>query len=148
MSYRLVPALDRDEAWLERLRREVYRELFDATFGGWDEVRHLRQFSECWKQGGISVVEVDGVPVGMIQLFGRPDGLEVGEIQILPGHQNLGIGSRVLRDVIAQCHEQRRKVLLSVALKNDRAYRLYERLGFKLVGSSDTHNHMCFDPPS
>jgi len=147
MSYRLVPALDRDEAWLERLRREAYQELFDATFGGWDEARHLRQFSACWKQGGISIVEVDGVPVGMIQLFERPDGVEVGEIQILPGHQNLGVGSRVLRDIIARSHGQRQTVLLSVGLKNDRAYRLYERLGFKKVASSDTHNHMCCEPP-
>jgi ribosomal protein S18 acetylase RimI-like enzyme len=148
MPYRLVPAVESDEPWLERLRREAYRELFDATFGGWDEARHARQFSECWKQGGISIVEVDGTRVGMIQLFERPGGVEVGEIQILPGHQNLGIGSWILRYVILRSHEEQRKVLLSVGLKNERAYQLYEHLGFKKVASSDTHNHMCCEPPS
>jgi len=47
MTYQLVPALMEDQAWLERLRRDVYLELFVATFGSWDEVRHARQFSEC-----------------------------------------------------------------------------------------------------
>jgi ribosomal protein S18 acetylase RimI-like enzyme len=147
MSYRLVPASDEDEAWLERLRRAAYRELFDTTFGGWDEARHLRQFRECWKQGEISIIEVNGVRVGMIQLFERPNGLEVAEIQILPSHQNLGIGGQVLRDTIARAHEQRRRVLLSVGLRNVRAYELYRRVGFQKVACDETHNHMSNDPP-
>jgi ribosomal protein S18 acetylase RimI-like enzyme len=145
MVYQLVPASIEDEAWLERLRRDVYQELFRATFGSWDEGRHARQFGECLNRGGISIIEVDGVRVGMIQLFDQPDAVEVGEIQIQPSHQNQGIGSRVLKDTIAQVHEQRKKVLLSVALKNERAYRLYQRLGFQRVAHNDTHNLMVCD---
>jgi len=148
MVYQLVPASIEDEAWLERLRRDVYQELFTATFGSWDETRHARQFGECLNRGGISIIEVDGAPVGMIQLFDQSDAVEVGEIQIQPSHQNQGIGTRVLKDTIAQVHEQRRKVLLSVALKNDRAYQLYQRLGFQKVAHNDTHNFMACDPPS
>ena len=37
MQYRLIPAAPQDEAWLEALRRSVYQELFQATWGGWDE---------------------------------------------------------------------------------------------------------------
>jgi ribosomal protein S18 acetylase RimI-like enzyme len=51
-----------------------------------------------------------------------------------------------LRDTIARAHEQRKKVVLSVALKNDRAYRLYQRLGFQNVGQNDTHNLMTCEP--
>jgi ribosomal protein S18 acetylase RimI-like enzyme len=146
MVYQLVPASIEDETWLERLRRAVYQELFMATSGGWDEARHARQFDECLNRGGISIIEVDGAPVGMIQLFDQPDAVEVGEIQIQPSHQNQGIGSRVLKDTIARVHEQRKKVLLSVALKNERAYQLYQRLGFQKVGHNDTHNLMAYDP--
>ena len=120
MLYRLVPASIDDEGWLERLRRDVYQELFIATFGGWDEARHTRQFGECLNRGGISIIEIDGARVGMIQLFDQTDAVEVGEIQIQPSHQNRGIGSRVLKDTIARAHQQRKKVLISVALKNDR----------------------------
>jgi ribosomal protein S18 acetylase RimI-like enzyme len=146
MTYQLIQASIEDEAWLERLRRDVYQELDIATFGTWDEARHGRQFGECWNHGGISIIEVEGARVGMIQLFDQPDAVEVGEIQIQPSHQNQGIGSRVLKDTIARFHEQRKKVLLSVALKNERAYRLYQRLGFQKIAHNDTHNLMACDP--
>ena len=100
MSFQLVAASIDDEAWLERLRRDVYQELFIATFGAWDEARHERQFGECWNRGGISIIEIDGARVGMIQLFDQPDAVEVGEIQIQPSYQKEGIGSRVLQDTL------------------------------------------------
>jgi ribosomal protein S18 acetylase RimI-like enzyme len=146
MEYRLVPASLADEAWLERLRREVYQDLFQATWGCWDEARHARQFAECLEWGRISIIEMAGARVGMVQLFEQPDAMEIGEIQIQPSHQNRGTGSRVLRDIIARAHEQRKKVLLNVALKNDRAYRLYARLGFRQVAQTLTHHHMASEP--
>ena len=96
-----------------------------------------------WGRGGISRIEIDGARVGMIQLFDRPDSLEIGEIQIQPGYQNRGIGTDLLRDTVARARAQHKKVSLSVALKNERAYRLYERLGFQKVAQSETHNLMA-----
>ena len=141
--YRLVPAGAGDEPWLERLRRGVYQELFESTFGGWDEERHQRHCAECWARGEISLIEIDGARVGMIQLFERPDAIEVGELQIQPSHQNHGIGTQILRDTISRAQEQRRDVLLSVALRNERALRFYRRLGFQEVSRSETHIHMA-----
>lgn len=80
--------------------------------------------------------------VGMIQLFDHPDAIEVGELQIQPSHQNRGIGTCVLRGIIASAQAQQKKVSLTVALKNDKAFRLYQRLGFRRVNQSETHNHM------
>jgi ribosomal protein S18 acetylase RimI-like enzyme len=148
MGYQLVPAVPEDEAWLEQLRRAVYRELFFATWSGWDEARHLRHCAECWERGRIFCIEIDGVRVGMIQLFDEPDAIEIGEIQIQPSYQNRGIGTRLLRDTIARAHEQHKKVSLSVALKNERAYRLYERLGFQKVAQNETHVLMAYAPQS
>jgi ribosomal protein S18 acetylase RimI-like enzyme len=148
MGYQLVPVVPKDEAWLEQLRRSVYRELFFATWGSWDEARHLRHCAECWERGGISSVEIDSVRVGMIQLFDHPDGVEIGELQIQPSYQNRGIGTRLLRDTIDRAHEQHKKISLSVALKNERAYRLYERLGFQKVAQNDTHNLIAYAPQS
>lgn len=69
MRYALRSACDSDEAWLEGLRRVVYQDLFKATGGEWDEARHTRHFEESWQRGEISVIEIDGAPVGMIQTF-------------------------------------------------------------------------------
>jgi ribosomal protein S18 acetylase RimI-like enzyme len=148
MTYRLVPASKTDEPWLENLRRNVYQDLFQATWGGWDEARHQRHFAECIAEGPISIIETGGIRVGMIQIFNETDGVEVGEIQIQPGDQNRGIGSAVLKDVIADAHRQFKPVRLRVGVKNDKAYRLYERLGFRLTLRTDTHHHMICEPSS
>jgi len=84
----------------------------------------------------------------MIQLFQDRDAMEVGETQIQPSYQSRGIGSRILRDTIARARDQRKKVILSVGLKNDRAFQLYQRLGFQKVSQSETHHHMAFVFPS
>jgi len=146
LNYRLISASPQDEAWLEDLRRSVYRELFHATWGGWDEDRHKRHFSERIACGHIFIIEVDRTRVGMIQLFEEANTLEVGEIQIQPAAQNRGVGTAVLKDVIARAHEGRKSVRLKVGLKNEKAHRLYERLGFRHVNRTETHNHMACEP--
>jgi ribosomal protein S18 acetylase RimI-like enzyme len=146
MGYRLNPATPADQPWLEALRRAVYQDLFLATWGHWDEARHLRHCAECWERGNISIVELNCERVGMIQLHEYADRLELGEIQIQPSHQGCGIGSRLLRDVQARAHAQRKKLSLSTGIKNLRAVRLYERLGFHHVSQSETHFHMESEP--
>jgi ribosomal protein S18 acetylase RimI-like enzyme len=133
------PAGEADRAWLDHLRRAANHDLFLATWGGWDEERHRRHFAECWAAGHISVVLLNDEPVGMIQVLERPGSLEVGEIQILPAHQNRGLGSRLVEGVIEEAIAKGLDVTLSTGLENDGAFRLYLRLGFEETGRSDTH---------
>jgi ribosomal protein S18 acetylase RimI-like enzyme len=146
VNYQLVAAAQDDQQWLEQLRRSVYRDLFFATWGQWDEARHLRHCSECWDRGSIFRVEVDGARVGMIQLFEHADAIEVGEIQIAPRYQGRGIGSLLLRDTVRKAQARGKKVSLATGLKNHRAFSLYRRLGFDHVGQTETHNLFEFPP--
>ena len=145
MEYRLIQAVPADETWLEDLRRQVYQDLFQATWGGWDESRHSRHFSECMRKGHISIIEVNGARVGMIQLLEGSDNIEVAEIQVQPSHQSHGIATRLLSDIITKAQQQRKHVRLRVGLKNEGAFRLYRRLGFRHVSQSETHNHMEYE---
>jgi ribosomal protein S18 acetylase RimI-like enzyme len=79
----------------------------------------------------------------MIQVFNEFAAIEVGEIQIQPRDQNRGIGTTVLLDIIATAHSYGKRVSLTVGLKNDRAFRLYRRLGFRQVAKTETHFHMA-----
>src|SRR5688500_11603110 len=146
MKYRLISAVTTDQPWLENLRRNVYQELFQLTWGGWDEERHLRHFSECIGRGHISIIEADGVRVGMVQILDQPDAVEVGEIQIQPSHQNRGIGTCVIRDVISAARDHRKTGRLSSRLKKEKASQPDQRIGFRLVTQSDTHSHMQCGP--
>jgi len=148
MKYRLVESTPADVHWLEDLRRSVYQDLFHATWGGWDEARHQRHLAECLNRGNISIIEVGGSRVGMIQVFNKPDAVEIGEIQIQRHDQNRGIGTTVLLDIVAMAHSHGKRVSLRVGLKNDKAFRLYRRLGFQLVATTQTHHHMTCEPAS
>jgi ribosomal protein S18 acetylase RimI-like enzyme len=134
MNYVLVPASEEDKEWLDRLRRDVYQDLFQTTFGGWDEARHARHFMECWERGGIFIDKVDGRSVGMIPLIHYSGTVEIAEIQIDITHQNKRIGTR-----LARAHSDRKAITLRVGLKNMRARRLYLRLGFVMTVQDDTH---------
>jgi ribosomal protein S18 acetylase RimI-like enzyme len=142
MRYHLTTARPSDDAWLEELRRDVYRDLFQATWGGWDEERHQRHFSACIEKGGISIIEFNGNRIGMIQLLESDGELEVAEIQIHTKYQNQGIGTSVLKDVIASARQRGQVIHLRVGLKNDKAVRLYESLGFSPTTKSETHINM------
>ncbi len=146
MRYRLIPACAQDKEWLEQLRRAVYRDLFFATWGAWDEGRHLRHCEECWDRGSIYIIELGETRVGMIQLLDLPDAVEVGEIQVAPEFQSNGIGTHLLRDTIARARAEGKKVSLSTGLKNRRAFDLYVRMGFRHVGQTDTHDLLEFPP--
>jgi ribosomal protein S18 acetylase RimI-like enzyme len=139
MHYVLRRATDSDREWLEDLRRRVYQDLFHATWGHWDEVRHQRHFADCWDRGGIQLVEIEGYPVGMLQLSESDELLEIGEVQVHPDHQGAGIGTQLLLDVIGRARERNKDVVLSTGLMNLGAARLYERLGFAETERSDTH---------
>ena len=146
VHYTLTDASSEDTAWLETLRRNVYQELFFLTWGGWDEARHQRHFADFLEQRCISIISIDSSAVGIVQLFENEVGLEVGEIQIMPSHQNLGIGTRVLKDIILRSTRAKKDLRLSVGLKNQKARRLYERLGFVVEVVSETHYHMLRFP--
>ena len=141
--YELIAATSAHHEWLEILRREAYADLFQATWGGWDEARHVRHFAECLKQEHINIIVVGDDHVGMIQMFDQPQALEIGEIQIRAQDRNRGIGSRVLLDAIGKARRHGKVVRLNVALKNLAALRLYERLGFRQTGRSETHYHLA-----
>ena len=142
MSHQRRAATEADRTWLEDLRRAAYFDLMVETFGSFEEDRHRRHCDECWHQGHIDIVLVDGSPVGMLQLFDDGARIEVGEIQIDPAHQGGGLGSRLLTEVIEHAEASGRELVLSVALKNLRAKALYERLGFRTTGRNDSHHHM------
>ena len=145
-TYTLIEASPCDTAWLEALRRSVYQELFVLTWGGWDEARHQRHFATCLEQRCISIIHINQSPVGMLQLFENDAELDIGEIQILPTHQNLGIGTQILQDIIQRGALAKKDVRLRVGLQNLKARRLYERLAFVVESTSETHYHMVRFP--
>jgi ribosomal protein S18 acetylase RimI-like enzyme len=77
------------------------------------------------------IVLVDDAPVGRLVVDASTDDVEVIDLALLPQYRNHGIGTGVLRGVLAQADRIGRAVRLHVE-KQSRALHLYERLGFAI----------------
>ena len=87
-----------------------------------------------------SVVTAYGVDVGRLRVVRTAELVELAGLQLLPAHQGRGLGSRVIRDLMAEAASSGRAFGLSVEKDNPRARALYERLGLVVVGEDgDEH---------
>jgi ribosomal protein S18 acetylase RimI-like enzyme len=82
------------------------------------------------------VIEQRGVPIGLWKVVRSPDEWKVLQVQLLPSRQGRGIASDLLRTLLAEANAASVPVTLNV-LKVNPARRLYERLGFQVVGENE-----------
>jgi ribosomal protein S18 acetylase RimI-like enzyme len=78
------------------------------------------------------IVERDVTPIGLLKLTKSGQMWTLHQLQLLPEWQGMGIGTGVLRNILAQAAQCGSQVELHV-LKVNQARRLYERLGFIIV---------------
>lgn len=83
-----------------------------------------------------NIIVFDGEQVGRSIVERRPGSMRLVDIVLLPAARNRGIGTRLIKDLIAECETQRVPLLLQV-IATSPALALYERLGFRVTGSGD-----------
>ncbi len=83
--------------------------------------------------------------IGQLWVDISPGLISLLDISLLPRWRGLGVGSALLRDVLADARALQRPVQLNVELTNP-ARRLYERLGFEDVGVDGLHRVMHWQP--
>lgn len=90
------------------------------------------------------IIEMDGEPVGRILVATRQHTVHLVDVALLPRWTGRGIGSALVREVVADARQAGRTVVLRVARDNLGATALYRRLGFvedvdASLDSTDTH---------
>jgi ribosomal protein S18 acetylase RimI-like enzyme len=138
---RLRPATQADVEFARATHHRALREVVVRQFGPWDEELQDRFFEQSGFPEGFDVIEYDGAPCGYLRTDESGPKSEVHNIYIEPEYQRRGIGTALLKRVIALG----RPVSLQVLFENTEAADLYRRLGFRVVGSSDTHFQMLLD---
>lgn len=94
-----------------------------------DEIRKALDEAEIhvWRDGE--------TPAGVAALFWREDHVEVNILGVDPGFRRQGLASRILHEVYGWAKERNLpRVRLYTTNDNTGALRLYQRLGFRLVG--------------
>ena len=113
-----------------RFPADVDRAEYRAGFLDWT----LEQLHERVAGSTTSVVTAYGVDVGRLRVVRTETLVELAGLQLLPAHQGKGIGTRIVRDLMAEAASTGRAFGLSVEKDNPRAQALYERLGLVVVG--------------
>ena len=91
------------------------------------------------------VVERDGDPIGRLYRHEEDGVLYVVDIALLPAWRGQGIGTALLRDVLAEA--DRRGVVVELHVEHwNPARRLYERLGFTQVAADGVYALLRRDP--
>ena len=62
---------------------------------------------------------------------------EIGNICIKPEYQNKGIGTAILKEIIFE--NKGKNIKLQVFKINERAFKLYEKMGFEKIDENKTH---------
>jgi ribosomal protein S18 acetylase RimI-like enzyme len=137
------PASGDDSEFCYSLHRQSLGPIIAAVFGGWDDAVQREYHSRWFDPDRLEVIQTDeGTPIGVLDVREQTDHRYLARIELLPEYQSRGIGSAVIRDLIADG----RPVRLHVFTVNARARELYERLGFRVDDEHDGRLEMVAHP--
>lgn len=156
-SITLRPIREEDMALLYRVyystREEELRMIVDWT----DEMKEAfvrQQFNaqHAWYQehyigATFDVVLVDGVPAGRLYVHRREREIRLVDITLLPEFRNSGLGSRLLRELLAESEATGKPLTIHVEKYNP-AMRLYQRLGFRSIEDRGPYDLLEWRPAS
>lgn len=112
--------------WPAELRKQFLTMQFEASLG-------LRQM---FPDAEYQIVLVDGVNAGRFVVHRTADSLRVVDMALLPQYRNTGYGRALLQRAFGEAMGSKKPLRLEV-LKTNRAARLYQRLGFVVIGENE-----------
>jgi ribosomal protein S18 acetylase RimI-like enzyme len=140
-AYVLRPAQGEDRDWLF----SVYASTRAEELGGvpWtpeQKAAFLRQqfeaqdqyYREQYPGAAFFVIEASGATAGRLYVARWPREIRIMDIALLPAHRGQGLGTAILKDLLAEGDATGKTVSIHVERQNP-ALGLYERLGFELA---------------
>lgn len=110
-------------AWDDAQKAAFIQMQFDAQYS---------YYAEHYPHAQFQVILAHGEPAGRLYLDRRPGEIRIVDITLLPAYRGQGIGTALLRDILAEGQRVQVPVTIHVERFNP-ALQLYERLGFRLV---------------
>jgi len=142
--FTLRPSTASDADWMVDLRAIVMRPDLERV-DRWDPNRVRERFLNAFDPAQTSVILIDGSPVGLIAVRKEADAVWIEHFYLDPNHQGLGIGGRVLAQVMAS-NQSHLPFRLNVLLGSP-ARRLYERHGFRFESQDEIDVYLTTAAP-
>lgn len=132
-----------DFDFLFELKKQNFKWYVDKIWG-WndnDQKKRLKQDLE-EHLAHKRIILIDNKEVGIYAVHTTENGdLFINEISILKEYQNKGIGRKILEEQLKENRQKGIRTILQV-FKDNPAKSLYEKLGFKVYGETETHYQM------
>ncbi len=153
-SITLRSALPEDQEFLLAVYASSRDE--EISLWGWDDNQKRgfvemqwraknQQYSLSYPQADDRVVLLNGHPIGRMMLDTKGPDFTFLDIALLPEYQNQKIGTRLIQLLQQEATDAQKSVVLHV-LRANRAARLYERMGFKMVNEDAVYREMKWTP--
>lgn len=129
---------------IAELRATVMRADLERL-GRFDEHRVRQRLRDSFSSRYTSIIEIDGERAGCVTVRPAAEGQWLEHFYLAPHHQGRGLGSAVLRTLLAGIDTQGVSVRLNV-LQGSPARRLYERHGFVVEAQDPIDVYMVRAP--
>ncbi len=140
----LRPASRDDLDFLYQLHRAAMKE-YVAQIWGWDEARQRQYFEQHFDPAVTRIVRLRDKDIGVVLAVERETELFLSNIEVRPEYQRQGVGTWIVQTILAEGKRLNKPVALQV-LKINPARNLYGRLGFSIIGETETHFLMRVTP--
>ena len=143
----LRPAGPEDEAFLFEVYAATRLDELAAT--PWDESQRetflklqfaaqQQHYQSHFPEADHQLILVGDRPVGRVYVAISADEVRILDVALLPKHRNCGIGSSIIKEVLAEASQAGKPVRIYVESFSP-SLRLFERLGFSRVQDIGTH---------
>jgi ribosomal protein S18 acetylase RimI-like enzyme len=149
--YALRPVTREDEPFLFELYCTTRAAGQIALPAGADAILRLQFVAQCrsyeaqFPDARHDIVLVDGRRAGRVMVEPQQDEVRFVDLALLPEFRDIGIATALIRDLMDDVARLAKPARLHVA-KDNRAIRLYERLGFSVVGENGPNFIMRWIP--
>lgn len=156
MSYVLRAATEDDSPFLFEMYAESREsELAPVPWAEEQKYAFLRQQSEAqhahyrqhYPNAEYLVIESEGSRAGRLYVSRGSREIRIMDIALAPEFRGRGLGSAIVQSLLDEARDTSRTVGIHVE-KNNPAYRLYSRLGFRKIEDRGVYDFLVWDPVS
>ena len=120
-----------------------YRRHIEAIWGKWDAAWQRAEHKKDFDTGLLEIITYNGLDAGYLYVRRTGKAINLPDITILPEYQGKGIGTYLIKVILAEARSKNIPVELGAFKINLSAIKLYKSLGFKQVSETTTHVLMC-----
>jgi ribosomal protein S18 acetylase RimI-like enzyme len=136
-------AVNQDFDYCERLYFEEMEWIIEKLH--LDRAVQTASFRQQWDPSQVRIVALDTSDVGWLQTMTQDDELFVAQMFVERSFQRRGIGTEVMKCLIGEAAHLNQAMRLNV-VKINPALKLYQRLGFQVIGEDDRKLFMKLEP--